>query len=276
MSNRTKQTGARFTAVWEFRVSGQKLRAFEKAYGPNGDWTRLFSRGDGYIRTELIRDPKTTGRYVSLDFWRSRQAFERFKKQNLAAYKALDKKCNSLTKSEGLIGEFEKAVPARLIWQGASPNVPAEPTKIRVATAGDIPGIIALDRNTQSAAHWSEATYRDIFKPGTAARISLVGQRNHGTLLGFVIARINGEDCELENIAVAEGVQRHGVGSDLVRALKAEAQMQGATRIFLEVRESNSPACALYEKCGFQIIGRRISYYSNPAEDAVLYSLANV
>src|SRR6266700_2136231 len=115
MSNRTKQTGARFTAVWEFRVSGQKLRAFEKAYGPNGDWTRLFSRGDGYIRTELIRDPKTTGRYVSLDFWRSRQAFERFKKQNLAAYKALDKKCNSLTKSEKLIGEFEAMEPAEVL-----------------------------------------------------------------------------------------------------------------------------------------------------------------
>ncbi len=263
-------------AVWEFCISGQKLRAFEKAYGPNGDWARLFGQGDGYIRTELIRDPKTTGRYVTVDFWKSRQAFERFKKQNLAAYKALDKKCNSLTKSEKLIGEFEKAVAARLIWQGASPNFPADPIKIRVATATDIPGIIALDRNSQSAAHWSEAAYRDIFKPGTAARISLVGQRNHGSLLGFVIARSNGEDCELENIAVAQGVQRQGVGSDLVRALQAEALMQGATRIFLEVRESNSPARTLYEKCGFQMIGRRSSYYSNPAEDAVLYSLVNV
>ena len=85
MSKRTKQAGAHFTAVWEFRVSGQKLRAFEKAYGPNGDWARLFSRGGGYIRTELIRDPKTPGRYVTVDFWKSRQAFERFKKQNLAA-----------------------------------------------------------------------------------------------------------------------------------------------------------------------------------------------
>jgi len=275
-SKRTKQAGSHFTAVWEFYVRSDKRRAFEKAYGPNGDWARLFGQGEGYIRTELIRDPKTTGRYVTVDFWKSRQAFERFKKQNLAAYKVLDKKCNPLTESEKLIGEFKRAVPAMLIWQGASPNFPADPTRIRVATAADIPGIIALARNTQSAAHWSEAAYRHIFKPGTAARISLVGQRNHGSLLGFVVARINGDDCELENIAVAEGVKRQGVGSDLVRALKAEAQMQGAIRIFLEVRESNSPARALYEKCGFQIIGRRSSYYSNPAEDAVLYSLANV
>src|SRR5438876_6709635 len=115
MSNRTKQTGAHFTAVWEFCVRSDKRRAFEKAYGPNGDWARLFGQGEGYIRTELIRDPKTMGRYVSLDFWRLRQAFEQFKKQNLAAYKALDKKCNSLTESEGLIGEFEKQVSPDLL-----------------------------------------------------------------------------------------------------------------------------------------------------------------
>lgn len=257
-------------------MRSDKRRAFEKAYGPNGDWAKLFDRAEGYIRTELIRDPKTPGRYVTLDFWKSRQAYQQFKKQNLAAYKALDKKCNSLTESEKLIGEFEKAVPARLIWQGASPNFPAEPIKIRVATAADIPAIIALDRNTQSAAHWSEAAYRDIFKPGTATRISFVGQRNHGSLLGFVIARINGADCELENVAVADSVRRQGVGSELVQALQREAKKREAVRIFLEVRESNSAARALYEKCGFQIIGRRSSYYSNPAEDAVLYSLANV
>jgi ribosomal-protein-alanine N-acetyltransferase len=257
-------------------VRSDKRRAFEKAYGPNGDWAGLFGQGEGYIRTELIRDPKTPGRYVTLDFWKSRQAYQRFKKRKLAAYKALDNKGNSLTESENLIGEFEKPVPARLTLQGASPHFRAQPIKIRAATAADIPAIIGLDRNTQSAAHWSEAAYGDIFKPGTATRISLVAERNRGSLVGFVIARINGEDCELENIAVADCVQRQGVGSDLVRALKAGAQKQGAIRIFLEVRESNSPARALYEKCGFQIIGRRSSYYSNPAEDAVLYTLANV
>jgi ribosomal-protein-alanine acetyltransferase len=275
-SKRTKQAGSHFAAVWEFYVRSDKRRAFEKAYGPNGDWARLFGQGEGYIRTELIRDPKTLGRYVTLDFWTSRHAHQQFKKQHLAAYKALDKKCNSLTEREQLIGEFEKAVPARLICRVASPNVTAKPLKIRVATEADIPAIIALDGNTESAAHWSEAAYGDIFKPGTAARILLVGQRSHGSLLGFVIARINGEDCEMENIAVAEGVQRQGVGSDLMQALKAEAQIQGATHMFLEVRESNSPARTLYEKCGFRVIGRRSSYYSCPAEDAIVYTLAKV
>jgi len=110
----TKPPGCHFSAVWEFCVRTDRRRAFEKIYGPEGNWARLFSRGDGYIRTELIRDPKTTGRYVTVDFWKSRQAFERFKKQNLAAYQALDKKCNSLTESEKLMGEFEAMMPAQL------------------------------------------------------------------------------------------------------------------------------------------------------------------
>src|SRR5947208_16977029 len=104
-----------FTAVWEFHVAREKTRAFEKAYGPEGNWARLFHRGEGYIRTELIRDHQTQGRYLTLDFWASRQAYQRFKKRNLASYKSLDKKCNSLTQSSRLIGEFDNAVSRRLI-----------------------------------------------------------------------------------------------------------------------------------------------------------------
>jgi ribosomal-protein-alanine acetyltransferase len=275
MSKRTKQTGAHFTAVWEFRVSGQKLRAFEKAYGPNGDWARLFSRGDGYIRTELIRDPKTTGRYVTVDFWKSRQAFERFKKQNLTAYRALDKKCNSLTKSEGLIGEFEKQVPPDLPRVGATTSKTDLAAKhvIRQATLADLPAIIALEREAVSAAHWSEAAYRDILKQDAPARIALVSNDQNGATQGFVIARINGQDCELENILVADNARRQGMGSTLLQALIADARRQRAARIFLEVRQSNAGARAFYEKFGFALDGRRKSYYSNPAEDALAYTL---
>jgi ribosomal-protein-alanine N-acetyltransferase len=274
-SKRTKQPGSHFTAVWEFHVPTNKRRAFEKAYRPNGDWASLFRRGEGYIRTELIRDPATPGRYVTLDFWTSRLAYQRFKGQNVPLYKALDKRCEMLTQSERLIGEFEKAVPARLIWPGASADVAADNTRIRPATAADIPAIIAIERSSESAAHWSESAYHDIFR-SVAVRISLVSEHGHGSLVGFVIARIGGGDCEIENIAVADSMQRRGVGSELVNGLKEEAQRRDIARIFLEVRESNTAARALYKKCGFQIIGRRNSYYGSPAEDAIQYALTNV
>src|SRR5207249_6040737 len=129
-----------FTAVWEFHVNSEKTRAFEKAYGPEGNWARLFRRGEGYIRTELIRDHKTQGCYLTLDFWASRQAYQRFKKRNLASYKSLDKKCDSLTESERLIGEFDKSVSRSLIQARAREQVKSSSSirHVRPATPADI------------------------------------------------------------------------------------------------------------------------------------------
>ena len=278
-SKRTKHAGSRFTAVWEFYVRSDKCRAFEKAYGPNGDWAKLFGQGEGYIRTELIRDPKTPGRYVTVDFWKSRQAFERFKKQNIAAYKALDKKCNSLTKSEKLIGEFEAMEPAEVLRVIRTTALKTDPKRehaavsIRSATPADLPAIIALEREAVSAAHWNETAYRDIFKQDAPARIALVSNDQNGATQGFVIARISSQDCEFENIVVADSARRQGMGSTLLQALIAGARRRRAARIFLEVRQSNAGARAFYEKFGFALDGGRKSYYSNPVEDALSYTL---
>jgi ribosomal-protein-alanine N-acetyltransferase len=56
-----------------------------------------------------------------------------------------------------------------------------------------------------------------------------------------------------------------------MRALLDQAERAVASKIFLEVRESNLPARRLYEKHGFHETGRRRGYYQNPAEDAILY-----
>ena len=262
----------KFTAVWEFHVSRDKRRAFERAYGPNGDWAKLFRRGEGYIRTELIRDRHVPGRYVTLDFWTSRLAYQKFRTQNLAAYKAIDKRCEALTQSEKCIGEFQRTVPAYLL--PANTNLrPAAPKNvaIRRATINDVPAMLAVSREAPTSASWGEPSFRDVFNTGTPARIALLSERGR-VLEGFVVARVNAEDCELENVVVSLAVRRKGIGSKLVAALLQEARNLGAARIFLEVRESNTPARALYEKCGFEINGRRKSYYRDPIEDAVLYT----
>jgi heme-degrading monooxygenase HmoA len=98
--------------VWGFRVPGRQQRAFEKEYGPDGAWAQLFRTGEGYMRTELLRDRQTPGRYLTIDRWVSRKAFVNFKKQKRAEYKALDKKCAALTQKEKLLGEFESWEPS--------------------------------------------------------------------------------------------------------------------------------------------------------------------
>ena len=132
--------------------------------------------------------------------------------------------------------------------------------------------MVALERQAPTAAHWPESFYDGLFEE-EAARISLVAE-DAGALRGFLIAHIIGDDCELENMVVAEASQRRGVASTLIQELVKTAGDRKAARIFLEVRESNAAARRLYEKCGFAIHGRRTSYYSDPAEDAVVYTLA--
>ena len=133
--------------------------------------------------------------------------------------------------------------------------------------------MVALERQTPAAAHWPESFYLGLFERGAVDRVSLVAEQE-GVLQGFLVARISGEECELENIVVAEDSRRLGLGSKLIRALITDVRYQKANRIFLEVRESNMTARCFYETCGFSIAGRRKSYYRDPSEDAVLYTSA--
>jgi ribosomal-protein-alanine acetyltransferase len=145
---------------------------------------------------------------------------------------------------------------------------------IRPATASDIPAILDIERHAQSAAHWTEAAYGAIFASDAPTRIVLVAQGAAGQLCGFVVARAVADECELENIVVALNDTRQGIGSALLRELIRTARAQKLRRIFLEVRDSNHAARHLYEKMGFREDMRRKTYYSDPPEDAILYSLA--
>jgi ribosomal-protein-alanine N-acetyltransferase len=144
--------------------------------------------------------------------------------------------------------------------------------RLRPGTPEDVPSMIVLERQSPSAAHWSVDSYRQVFDQGIAVRIVLVVD-DEGSIRGFLIARTAGEECELENIIVASSRQRCGLGSKLIQELVAIARSQRTPGIFLEVRDSNVAARSLYEKCGFTISGRRKSYFTDPAEDAVLYTL---
>ena len=145
-------------------------------------------------------------------------------------------------------------------------------TALRHATPDDIPAILALERATPGAGHWSERGYRDAFQPEGQDRMVLVIEED-GALLGFLAARFGNDECELENIVVATQSRRRGFASQLLQSLIAAARERHARRLLLEVRDANTSARTFYEKFGFGICGVRKSYYADPAEDAVLYTL---
>lgn len=97
-----------FVIIWEFRINPRKRRAFERAYGPDGDWAEFFREGKGYLGTELIQDTQQPDRYLTMDYWKSRANYETFKKQNRKMYEIIDQKCEALTTKEVEIGKFSR------------------------------------------------------------------------------------------------------------------------------------------------------------------------
>lgn len=89
-----------------------------------------------------------------------------------------------------------------------------------------------------------------------------------GTVLGYGgMMTVVGEG-QITNVAVDPSCRRMGIGEALLRALLAEAKRRGAEQVSLEVRVSNAPAVALYEKLGFETAGIRKNFYRHPTEDA--------
>ena len=148
---------------------------------------------------------------------------------------------------------------------------------------------MSLERESPAAAHWSRQQYQDIL--GTTSgqqgseRQALVaeddreakaepGSRGAFEILAFLIAHRVEAEWELENIVVAGTARRRGVGTRLLGEFVAHARAQGGSAIFLEVRESNQSARALYRKAGFKETGLRKSYYASPQEDAILCRLS--
>jgi heme-degrading monooxygenase HmoA len=97
---------APFLVVWEFQVRSGHERRFEDIYGPAGAWAKLFARDPDYLRTELQHDLYQPGRYLTLDYWRSEAAYDRFQASNQEAYDAIDRECEKLTEREVLVGRF--------------------------------------------------------------------------------------------------------------------------------------------------------------------------
>jgi len=137
--------------------------------------------------------------------------------------------------------------------------------------------MIRLERQSSTAAHWSDAQYGCLFQAENDIRLALVAEGDQPgadgmpRILGFLIAHHLAPEWELENIVVSSEARSKGIGTHLIEELLLSAQQTNSQAVFLEVRESNAAAISLYRKLGFQQTGRRKSYYNNPVEDAVLY-----
>lgn len=159
--------------------------------------------------------------------------------------------------------------------------------RVRQANIEDVPAIFALDRETTTAAHWPPQSYENLFPatdPGQAIeRLVFVVEEDSkppknlsmkgAGIVAFLVARCVDSEWELENIVVTKAVQCQGVGTLLLSVFVEHTRAKQGNSIFLEVRESNQHARALYRKAGFEETGLRKDYYADPPENATLYRL---
>ena len=96
-----------FLALWEFEVKPGCEERFQSVYGGDGEWVQLFRGDPSFIQTRLLKDPRAENKFVTVDFWTSREAYESFKKLNHEVYAEIDQRCESLTESERCLGNFE-------------------------------------------------------------------------------------------------------------------------------------------------------------------------
>jgi ribosomal-protein-alanine N-acetyltransferase len=170
------------------------------------------------------------------------------------------------------------------------------PIALRPAAPGDIDEIVAIERESFSDP-WSSRSFRELVGgpnivcevavrrvdasvpdgEGIAATLESGGQpaavaggADAPEVVGFSVVYLAGDEGDLANLAIAESARRGGVGRRLLEHVLAVARAGGARVIFLEVRESNVAARALYDSAGFVDVGRRAKYYARPVEDALI------
>jgi heme-degrading monooxygenase HmoA len=95
-----------FVVIWKFEIAEDKLAGFEAAYGPKGAWAKLFRASPNYLGTELLRDAYVPLSYVTIDRWKSEEAFRAFRKDHDSDYEKLDRECDALTSRETRVGAY--------------------------------------------------------------------------------------------------------------------------------------------------------------------------
>ncbi len=91
-----------YSIVWRYEVGPAEARAFEAAYGPAGDWARLFRQAPGFRGVELFRGPP--GVFLTLDHWDTEAAFQAFQAAHAEAYAALDVRFAPLSRGQTRLG----------------------------------------------------------------------------------------------------------------------------------------------------------------------------
>lgn len=144
------------------------------------------------------------------------------------------------------------------------------PAVLRPMHEEDLDTVMEIERRAYPFP-WTRGIFRDCLHAGYPGRV----MEQAGQLVGYGMLSIAADEAHILNVCVDPAQQSRGHGRVLLRALVRLARERGASRVFLEVRPSNTSAIALYHSEGFNEIGRRPRYYPahSGREDALVMAM---
>jgi len=134
----------------------------------------------------------------------------------------------------------------------------------RLGTVDDVAAIADIEAVVFSDPWSADSFVSMVHAPNAELTVAAEG----GRVLGYSVLLLAPPDADLANLAVVSYARRQGIGRRLLDHAVQVARDAGVIHMYLEVRQSNTRAIAMYERAGFRDFGTRKRYYRDPVEDA--------
>jgi ribosomal-protein-alanine N-acetyltransferase len=129
----------------------------------------------------------------------------------------------------------------------------------------DVEIVVRLEK--QAPSPWGRSLIKDeLNRNHSFTLVAVVADE----VVGWCCSRYVKDEAELLKISVAESWRRRSVAKFMLAALEKQLRTVAVLTLYLEVRSENLPALSFYRQVGFTVTGRRINYYSQPKDDAVI------
>ncbi len=138
----------------------------------------------------------------------------------------------------------------------------------RTTNSADLDAVVALEARSFTNP-WTRQSLESVLAESSVTRLYVLRTAEQ-RVAAFCLCWVIVDELHINTVAVDPPLRRHGLATRLLEQVFAAAAADGAERATLEVRRSNGPAIALYERLGFTVCATRPRYYTNPDEDALI------
>ena len=122
---------------------------------------------------------------------------------------------------------------------------------------------------------WNKDMLLSALKNQNFYGLKVISDINKEEVLGYIHYSLSVDSMDINSVFVFPSFRRKGIAEKLLSAVVGTAKEKRLDKIFLEVRETNAPAINLYQKVGFNKVGKRKKYYFD-GENAIVMAMENL